>query len=79
VARGLRRVLRRPQRRRVRLQGPDEERSPLWSVRPAVFRKPAAQEEGSAGVHPLCNDKVSPVRGAQYLTGYNLKAAMTEF
>ena len=62
MARGLRGFLRRPQRRRLGVQGPDEERPPLRAVRSAVLREPAAQEEGSPGMHPLCHHKVGLTR-----------------
>jgi hypothetical protein len=58
MARGLRVLLRRPQRRRLGVQGPDEERPSVRTVRATMFGKPAAQEERSAGVHSLCHYQV---------------------
>ena len=59
MARRLRIVLRRPQRRRLRLQGPDEERPSVRTVRETMFRKSAAQKEGGARVHSICHHKVN--------------------
>jgi|688.fasta_scaffold1963378_1 hypothetical protein len=58
MARGLRVLLCRPQRRRLRVQGPDEERPSVRTVRATVFGKSAAQEERSAGVYSLCHYQV---------------------